>query len=101
MNSLMTIDAVRELLGGEVGRKGARNWLERNQVPVIDLGRGRALGLRWSPIDVLEAIEKAKKGGPKIENKKRPSFPKQHLIRGRNRDDVLHDLGLTENYPTQ
>ena len=96
MQSLMRITDVAAYLSTTPG--AARNWLERKLVPAIDLGVGRGLGLRWSRMDVDDALIKAKKGNDSHKTKK-PKLPKQRMISGRTTAEILADLTLPT--PTQ
>lgn len=97
MQSLMRIIDVAAYLSTTPG--AARNWLRRMGVPGIDLGRGRGLGLRWSPLDIEEALLRMR-AGPKPKAKP-PKLPKQRLIVGRSVAEIMADLGLTDSSPQQ
>jgi hypothetical protein len=98
MQSLMRIIDVANYLGTTPG--AAKNWLKKHNVPVIDLGRGRGLGLRYKLLHIEEAINAAliekKPNGHALA--KKPQF-KQGLIRGRCRAEVISEL--TETSPVQ
>lgn len=96
MQCLMRITDVAAYLSTTPG--AARNWLRRMGVPDIDLGRGRGLGLRWSPLDVESALLKMRESA---KPKPKPKLPTQRLIVGRTTAEILADLGLTENSPKQ
>lgn len=94
MQSLMRITDVAEYLRTTPG--AARNWLARHSVPVIDLGRGRGLGLRWKAIHVQDAVhasmQEKKSGEPKA---KRKNSGVTGIITGRSRSELLAELTNT------
>jgi len=56
---LLNLKDVAELLGTTPG--AARGVLERLGVVPYDLGRGRGLGLRWHPQEIIEALERSRR----------------------------------------
>lgn len=57
---LMSLDDVAATLN--TGRGRAEKWLENHGVaPALHLGRGPGGGPRWSPEDVMNAIDRASK----------------------------------------
>lgn len=96
MQSLLRISDVAAYLSTTPG--AARNWLERNKVPFVDLGRGRGLGLRWRAIHVEEAVRAASQETAEKQPAKKPR-PVTGLIRGRSREAILSEL--TDPSPVQ
>lgn len=85
---LLNLKAAAELLGTTPG--AARGVLERLGVVPYDLGRGRGLGLRWHPQEVLEALERSRR--PRQAPAPRPARKQEHLILGRPMDDLIREL---------
>lgn len=96
MHPLLKIIDVATLLATTPG--AARKWLDRKGVPVIDLGVGRGLGLRWARADVEEAILSIVKTAQSAKNKK-SKFKPAALISGRTTAEIMADL--TSSSPPQ
>ena len=90
MQPLMRIIDVAAYLGTTPG--AAKNWIKKNNVPVIDLGRGRALGLRVKLAHVEDAVNAALIGKKQPAAQIKTAKLKPSLIRGRSREEVLAEL---------
>ena len=96
IQALMRIADVAAYLSTTPG--AARKWLDRNKVPVVDLGRGRGLGLRWRLVHIEEVVRIISQGEP-VQKPFKPVKFKESLIRGRNRRELLSEL--TDPSPVQ
>lgn len=90
MEPLLRLRDVATLLN--IGHKPARRWLDKYGVPLIDLGRGRGLGLRWDAADVRDAISRAKSGGQKPAPRQHTPVRGKSFFTGRPVADILKDL---------
>lgn len=90
MEPLLRLRDVAALLS--IGPKPARRWLEKHGVPLIDLGRGRGLGLRWDAADVRDAISRAKSGGQKAAPRQHTATRGKSFFTGRPASAILKDL---------
>jgi len=86
---LLRLTEAAELLG-LTGPRAARRWLEQHEVPMIDYGPGRGLGLRWPRDSIVEAINSSLVYQPSAEPKRRRKASRP--ITGRSTQELIAEL---------